>query len=604
MVVVTVAYRGVVSLDEAANTVARKTGEKELATALMESAYKERSAAHDFVMSSQEQTLKRGEEGQRDFKAAIAKLVPRVQSEEGKRLFAEVQRTNDAFRVLSEREVQLHRSGKTKEALELAFTQEAAAFDALDKATDAFVDHLDHGQKEVANQQDATVARSRIMLIGLGIAGIAIGLIVATLVARSIITVVGKMVAMIQEVAANNLAIEDMEITSQDELGHAASALNAMKNNLRTAMQSIAGTAEHVASASEEISASATQTANGSETQKDQVHQIATAMQEMSSTVHEVSESCNNAAESARQTSDTARQGGVIVEDTLAHMRSIAGSVSETAQKVQELGNRSDQIGKIVGVIDDIADQTNLLALNAAIEAARAGDQGRGFAVVADEVRKLAERTTKATKEIAEMIQSVQAETRGAVEKMQSGTQQVEKGVEVTAKAGESLKQIIGQAEHVGEMVTHIATAANEQSSATEQVNSNMEQINRLVSESAEGAQQSAKACEQLSGLAFELQNLVSRFKLGDQAGRASVCRSIVRRDRYQPTPAASGRRWLWLPNRRRFINIWGMIGTESRQTPHHSPFMEASHARAQSTRARESPDRRRTATTGQLQSR
>jgi ABC-type transporter Mla subunit MlaD len=105
---------------------------------------------------------------------------------------------------------------------------------------------------------------------------------------------------------------------------------------------------------------------------------------------------------------------------------------------------------------------------------------------------------------------------------MQSGTQQVEKGVEVTAKAGESLRQIIGQAEHVGEMVTHIATAANEQSSATEQVNNNMEQINKLVAESAEGSQQSAKACEQLSALALELQNLVSRFKLGEQARRAS----------------------------------------------------------------------------------
>ena len=100
---------------------------------------------------------------------------------------------------------------------------------------------------------------------------------------------------------------------------------------------------------------------------------------------------------------------------------------------------------------------------------------------------------------------------------MQSGTQQVEKGVEVTAKAGASLKQIIGQAEHVGEMVTQIATAANEQSSATEQVNNNMDQISKLVTESAEGAQQSAKACEQLSGQALELQNLVSRFKLGQQ---------------------------------------------------------------------------------------
>jgi methyl-accepting chemotaxis protein len=331
------------------------------------------------------------------------------------------------------------------------------------------------------------------------------------------------MVALIQEIAANNLAVEDVEITSQDEIGKAGAALNSMKNNLRAIMQSIAGTAEHVASASEEIAASATQTANGSETQKDQVHQVATAMQEMAATVHEVSDNSNKAADSARQASETARQGGAIVEDTLSRMRDIAGSVRETAQKVQELGSRSDQIGKIVGVIDDIADQTNLLALNAAIEAARAGEQGRGFAVVADEVRKLAERTTQATKEIAGMITSVQAETRTAVEKMQSGTAQVEKGVEVTGRAGESLKQIIGQADHVGEMVTHIATAATQQSSATEQVNSNMEQINRLVAESAEGAQQSAKACEQLSSLAFELQSLVSRFKLGQQPPTGSA---------------------------------------------------------------------------------
>ena len=218
----------------------------------------------------------------------------------------------------------------------------------------------------------------------------------------------------------------------------------------------------------------------------------------------------------------------MIVENTRTLMRSIADSVRESAKSVQELGSCSDQIGKIVGVIDDIADQTNLLALNAAIEAARAGEQGLGFAVVADEVRKLAERTTKATKEIAEMIQSVQTETSGAVEKMQSGTQQVEKGVEVTAKAGASLKQIIGQAEHVGEVVTQIATAANEQWSATEQVNNNMEQINKLVAESAEGAQQSAKACEQLSSLALELQKLVSRFQLGQQTASNYRSRQAV----------------------------------------------------------------------------
>ncbi|MFI5114116.1 MAG: methyl-accepting chemotaxis protein, partial [Terriglobales bacterium] len=186
---------------------------------------------------------------------------------------------------------------------------------------------------------------------------------------------------------------------------------------------------------------------------------------------------------------------------------------------MEELGRSSDQIGHIVGVIDDIADQTNLLALNAAIEAARAGEQGRGFAVVADEVRKLAERTTTATKEIAKMIKNIQDETKTAVGAMEEGTKQVQEGVKSTAQAGESLKEIIQMSDQVGEMITHIATAATEQSSATEQVNGNVSQIARLVQESSAGSQQSAKACQDLSGLALDLQKMVGSFQLEQTKG-------------------------------------------------------------------------------------
>ena len=305
-----------------------------------------------------------------------------------------------------------------------------------------------------------------------------------------------------------------MPITSQDEIGQLSHWFNTFMDKLQRIISELAGVAEHVASASEEISSSATQQAESAETQRDQTTQVATAMRQMSSTVLQVSDNSNKAAEASRQAADTARRGGAIVDETLTKMREIAESVRGTAKKMEELGKSSDQIGRIIGVIDDIADQTNLLALNAAIEAARAGEQGRGFAVVADEVRKLAERTTTATKEIAQMIKNIQDETKTAVSAMEEGNKQVEVGVKSTAQAGDSLKEIIHMAEQVGDMITHIATAATEQSSATEEVNNNVEAIAKLVKESASGAQQSAKACQDLSGLALDLQKMVGNFKL------------------------------------------------------------------------------------------
>lgn len=254
--------------------------------------------------------------------------------------------------------------------------------------------------------------------------------------------------------------------------------------------------------------------AQSADTQKDQTHQLVSAMQEMSSTVLQVSENSNRAAEAAHKASETAHRGGTIVDQTLANMRAIADYVGTTARKIEELGKNSDQIGRIIGVIDEIADQTNLLALNAAIEAARAGEQGRGFAVVADEVRKLAERTTTATKEIAQMIQTIQAETRLAVSAMEEGTRQVQDGVQSTAEAGDSLREIIHMAEQVGEMITHIATAAAQQSRATEEINLNLQEIGGLVEKSASSARESANSCQDVSALAMDLQKLVGNFKL------------------------------------------------------------------------------------------
>ena len=293
-------------------------------------------------------------------------------------------------------------------------------------------------------------------------------------------------------------------------------SINSLADSFGGALSDVFEAVHATASASSQISSSSEEMAAGAQEQSSQTAEVASAVEQMTKTIVETTKNSARASESAKNAGTIAKDGGKVVSETIEGMNRIADVVKNSAVIVQALGKSSNEIGEIVQVIDDIADQTNLLALNAAIEAARAGEQGRGFAVVADEVRKLAERTTKATKEIATMIRQIQKDTEGAVVSMNEGTTEVEKGKVLADKAGQALKQIISGAEEVVDISTQVAAASEEQSSAAEQISRNIESISSVTNQSASGVQQIARAAEDLNRMTVNLQDLIARFKLDE----------------------------------------------------------------------------------------
>jgi methyl-accepting chemotaxis protein len=328
---------------------------------------------------------------------------------------------------------------------------------------------------------------------------------------------IDKILTEMNKFANGDLTVK-LDIEKDDEIGKLYSGFNTAIQNIESMLQKVSEVVAATASASNEISSSSEEMAAGAQEQNSQTSEVAGAVEQMTKTILDTTKNSSLAAEAAKNAGLIAKEGGDVVTETISGMNRIAQVVKKSSETVNKLGKSSDQIGEIIQVIDDIADQTNLLALNAAIEAARAGEQGRGFAVVADEVRKLAERTTKATKEIADMIKQIQKDTSGAVASMEEGTLEVDKGKQLADKAGESLKQIITGTEQVVDIITQVAAASEEQSSTSEQISRSIEAISNVTSGSATGIREIARSSEDLSKLTFNLQELIAKFKTNSTA--------------------------------------------------------------------------------------
>jgi methyl-accepting chemotaxis protein len=344
---------------------------------------------------------------------------------------------------------------------------------------------------------------------------VALCLFIGTQLNRFVTPRLRNVMKMVQKLAAKDMTAY-VKPTATDEIGRMGAMLNTSVATMREVLQSVARSADTLSAATAQISASAAESAGNAKNQSTMTSQIATAAEEMTATIGEISNNAESAATASRASAATAAQGGQVMQAAAATMEKISAATSSVSERITSLAHRSEEIGNVVSVIQEISEQTNLLALNAAIEAARAGEHGRGFAVVAGEVRRLAERTKAATEEIAATIRSIQDETRQTLDVMLNSRTAVESGMEETAKARESLEAIIESSRQVEHQIQLIASAATEQTAASGEISESAGRISQLSTRNTQGAEEAVAALKDLARLAADLDGMIHQFHLDD----------------------------------------------------------------------------------------
>ena len=313
--------------------------------------------------------------------------------------------------------------------------------------------------------------------------------------------------------------LADGDLTIQPEVteqitGAIADSINYAVREMRNLVVRIKNAAQQVAVASEHSRQTATELTEAALRQAAQITEATGKMVAMARSMEDMSKSAERSAEVAQGSVATAKRGAAAVQDTIKGMDEMREQIQETAKRIKRLGESSQQIGEIVELINDIAEQTNILSLNAAIQAAMAGEAGRGFAVVADEVQRLAERSAEATKQIADLVKTIQADTNEAVASMEQATNGVVQATRLADAAGQALGEIESVSEQLSSLIVNIARDAQRQSQTATDVSGSMAKIQETTTLTSSGSRQTAEAIGKLSDLARELQASVAGFKL------------------------------------------------------------------------------------------
>ncbi|RJG11249.1 methyl-accepting chemotaxis protein [Massilia cavernae] len=423
-------------------------------------------------------------------------LEPLIQSEQGKRLFADVSTRRKTYSSIRDTSFALKANPAATQA-DLDSMVNGKMVPAMNAYIDS-VEQVARYQKSLFDKADATIdavyARAVQRLIALGAAAIVLGSVLAWLLSRSITRPLAKAVTLAQTVANGDLRTQ-IEPGSRDEVGQLLAALRRMNDSLlKTVMEVQTGTGM-ITTASQEIAAGNLDLSARTEQQAGSLEETASSMEELTSTVKQNADNARQANALAVSASEVAVKGGVVVSEVVNTM----SSINQSSRKIVD----------IIGVIDGIAFQTNILALNAAVEAARAGEQGRGFAVVAAEVRNLAQRSAAAAKEIKTLIND-------SVEKVDAGGKLVD-------QAGATMAEIVASITRVTDIMSEIASASIEQTSGIEQINQAISQMDEVTQQNAALVEEAAAAAGSLQEQAAALAEVVSVFKVGDAAHLAAA---------------------------------------------------------------------------------
>jgi len=438
-------------------------------------------------------------EARNQYSEAKRKYETLLNTDEEKALFNKTNQIEEQAMAINDKIVELAMANKIEEATSILMGEGDAKQTAWRDSMRALNNFSEKRTQMRYDEASKGADRARILSVTLGGVAIILGLIIAIIITRSITNPLSNLVNVAGVVATGDLT-KDITVNSKDETGKLSEAFKIMVNQMREVVREIIEKAAAVSASSQQLNSSAQQTSASA-------NENAATMGEISTTVEQVTSSIQEISAVSEAATEHASKGYKGIAKVTEQMNIITTASDEVSKVIEGLNKKSQEINQIVVLITSIADQTNLLALNAAIEAARAGEQGRGFAVVAEEVRKLAEQSASAAKEIYNLINAIQIESKRAVESMAEGGKQVKAGTGIVQEVGDNFKEIIGAVQGLTSQIQEVA-------SATEQMSAGVQNVAASTEEQTAAMEEVSASAESLSSLAEELNSLVDRFKV------------------------------------------------------------------------------------------